>query len=213
MKKMILISLLAICCPNLSAGGIITDSRLALSSNLFDWGYFLTPNISVQMAVGRHWTIIAEGKYNNWSFNDESIDNRMRQARQEYSAGFRWWGWYTYTGWWAGSRIMYREYSGNRVLIHNISDWGNRFIKEEGDAFGLVLSGGYSFQITRWLDIDLGLGIWGGYTLYKQYSGEADGTGSVCPRYGLRTDAADNRPSGGFFIGPAEICISLIFIL
>lgn len=191
----------------------VTNSRFALSTNCFDWLYFLTPNVSVQYALNQHWTLLAEAKYNNWSYNSDSIDNRIRQARQEYSFGFRWWGWYTYSGWWVGCRAMYREYSGNWALAHSFSDWGNRSIKEEGDAFGLAVSGGYSLQLKRWLDLDFGIGLLGGYTFYKQYSGEADGTGAVCPRYGRRIDAAVDEPaSQAFFIGPAEVVVSLVFI-
>ena len=192
----------------------VTNSRLALSTNVFDWCYFLTPNVGVQYAVAQHWTLLAEAKYNRWAFRNDSPDGRLRQARQEYSLGFRWWDWYTYSGLWAGGRLMYREYSGNGPLCHSFADWGNRYLKEEGDAFALAASIGYSFQIKRWLDIDLGVGILGGYTLYRQYSGEADGTGAVCPRYGRRIDAPVFKPaSGEFFIGPAEVVISVTFIL
>jgi len=189
------------------------NARMALSVNAVDLGWFLTPNLGMQYAVGRHWTVKAEVKYNRWTFNDGSADSRVRHARQEYSLGGRWWGWYTYTGWWIGLSAKYREYSGCGLSSLNPGSWGDRYVKEEGDAVGAALSFGYSVQITEWLDIDFGLGIWGGNAWYRQYSGEADGSGNVCPRYGKRTDASVDAPaSHTLFIAPDEVMVTAVFI-
>jgi len=191
-------------------GGL--NARTALSVNAVDIGWFLTPNLGVQYGLDHHWTLEADVKYNRWTFNDGSIDSRVRHARQEYSLGGRWWRWRTFSGWWTGFAAKYREYSGCGLSSLNPGSWGDRYIKEEGDAVGVALSFGYSIRVTDWLDIDLGLGIWGGYSWYRQYSGEADGTGAVCPRYGKRIDATVDAPSSGtFFIAPDQIIVAGVF--
>ena len=73
-----------------------------------------------------------------------------------------------------------------------------KMITEEGDAFGLSFSGGYSMMLAEHINLDFGLGAWGGYTMYSQYS---------CPKCGEMLDSG-----GKWFILPDEIIVSLSFI-
>ena len=94
MKKIYLIVFLALSfalVSNAQEGGsnrISADentSRFAFSTNAVDWAWFVTPNIDVQYAVGRRFTIEATAKFNGWTFFDQSAEKRNRQCRQEYS--------------------------------------------------------------------------------------------------------------------------------
>lgn len=178
-------------------------SRLALSSNAIDWAWYITPNIEAQYAISRRWTLDATAKYNNWTFKNEDPNRRNRQCRQEYSIGVRFWPWYTYSGWWIGANAKYQEYSRRQTQ--------DIYRKEEGDAFGLSLSGGYSLQIKSWLNLDFGIGFWGGPKLYKVY--ESDN--KACPECGKRIDRLDGseKPSNSWFILPDFASISIMFIL
>lgn len=177
-------------------------SRIALSTNSVDWIWYVTPNIEVQYAVHRRWTLDATAKYNNWTYHDKDADKRNRQCRQEYSLGFRFWPWYTYSGWWFGANAQYQDYS--RRQFRNI------YRKEEGDAFGLSVGGGYSVQIKPWLNLDFGIGIWGGRKYFKVYE-SADW---ACPECGKRVDRTDGSeiPSRGWFVLPNYALASLMFI-
>ena len=72
-----------------------------------------------------------------------SIDaaTRLNQFSQTFSAGARWWPWYIYSGWWVKGLAQ---------------------IENREEAYGLGLSVGYSLILSRWLNLDLGLGGWGG---------------------------------------------------
>lgn len=163
-------------------------ARFAIATSLPDYIYLVTPNIDVQFALSRNATLLAGAKYNSWSFNygtASEMKNRQLTAR----IGARWWPWYTYSGWWLGGALQYQEYDRGGLL------WRT---SEVGDAFGASVSGGYSLQITPWLDLDFGLGIWGGYTRYKQYD---------CPYCGRKTKEGEK-----FFLLPDEARIALMFI-
>lgn len=177
-------------------------SRFAVSTNLVDWGWFFTPNLDLQYGVSRRFTLQASGKFNNWTFHNESAERRNRQCRQEYSLGFRFWPWYTYSGWWIAADAQYQEYS--RRPLNNV------FQKEEGNAVGLVLSGGYSIHIASWFNIDVGVGVWSGPKWYKTY----ESVSNACPECGKRVDRLDGseHPSRGIFFLPDEARISLMFI-
>lgn len=192
-----------------SAGGEKTvnkaddrTARWAVSTNVADWGWYATPNVNAQWAVARHVSAEAEAKYNNWTFKDSSPTARNRQARQEYSLGARWWPWYVYSGWWAGAGAQYQEYS-RRPMNHSDR-------KEEGDAYGVYVSGGYALQIKPWLNLDFGLGFWTGAKSYKLYQDSKQ----ACPTCGKRIDKddLDDSPSHKGFILPDELKISLMFV-
>lgn len=211
MKKIYLIIFLALSftlVSNAQGGGsnrISADentSRFAFSTNAVDWAWFVTPNIDLQYAVGRRFTIEATAKFNGWTFFDQSAEKRNRQCRQEYSLGMRFWPWYTYSGWWVGAEAQYQEYSRRPVA--------NVFRKEEGDAAGVALSAGYSIQVLSWFNIDVGLGFWGGQKWYKTY----ESVDRACPECGKRVDRLDgsDAPSQSFFLMPDEARIALMFI-
>lgn len=177
-------------------------SRIAMSTNAVDWMWYVTPNIEIQYAIHRRLTLDVKAKYNNWTYYDKDAYKRNRQCRQEYSLGFRFWPWYTYSGWWFGADAQYQEYS--RRQLQNI------YRKEEGDAFGLSAGVGYSVQIKPWFNIDFGIGIWGGKKYYKVY----ESVDWACPECGKRVDRVDGNeaPSQGWFILPNYALVSLMFI-
>ena len=163
-------------------------SRLAVSTNVTDYVNLLTPNVDIQYAVGRCVTAQAGIKYNNWSFNGGS-DREVKNRQQTYYVGARWWPWYSYSGWWLGSALQYQEY-----------DRGGVFSKgsESGNAYGLSLSGGYSVQLARRINLDVGIGVWGGRTSYVSYS---------CPYCGRKEGEGDR-----FFVLPNEARMAVQFI-
>lgn len=164
------------------------SSRWCVSTNAADWAYLLTVNAGGQYAISRHFTLETQARWNPWSFNN--ADNDVFQSRQRtFSVGGRWWPWYTYSGWWLGARGQYQEYNSGGLSSAST---------EEGDALGVVLAGGYSVQITRWLNVDLGVGIWGGHSRYTTYA---------CPHCGRVTDSGEKV----FFL-PDEMLVSAMFI-
>ena len=163
-------------------------SRIAVSTNITDYFLLISPNVDFQLALGRQLTAEAGLKYNNWSFN-HATDKEMKNRQQTYYAGARWWPWYTYSGWWVGTALQFQEYDRGGVF---------RKDSESGDAFGLSVSGGYSIQIAKWMNIDMGFGLWGGRTIYTVYE---------CPYCGKKVDEGSK-----FFILPNEARLALQFI-
>lgn len=165
----------------------------SLSINAADLANLATMNVDVGIAVDRHWTLNGGVKYNPWTFkrneNTRQITGQYQNRKLSVSAGARWWPWNVYSGWWTGSRIQYQAY--NRGGLRKKST-------EEGDAFGLAFSGGYSMMLNKHINLDLGFGIWGGYTLYTRYS---------CPKCGEILDKG-----GKWFVLPNEVIVSLSFI-
>ena len=164
------------------------QARFAFSQNLADYLFLGTLNAELQYSIHRSWTLLGGARYNNWTWRHRQ-ESQFEARQQTYYLGVRWWPWYTYSGWWVGSRMQFQEYNRGGIFSPET---------EEGDAYGVGLSGGYSLHVNRWLNVNFGLGAWGGLTRYVSYA---------CPYCGKRT----GEGTKGFFL-PDELLIALELI-
>lgn len=160
--------------------------RVSVSTNVVDYANFGTINAEVSVAAARHWSINAGVRYNPWTFGEgaESVQNRTRTV----SAGFRWWPWNVYSGWWVGGRAQWEEYNRGGIRTPET---------EEGDAWGAALSGGYSLMLHQNVNLDFGLGLWGGWKRYTVYR---------CPTCGKISEQGAKA-----FVMPSDAIVSLMF--
>ena len=156
----------------------------SLSSNIVQAADYGTLNAEAAYSVSRHWTLNAGVKYNPFSYND------TRKRQRSVSLGTRYWPWHVYSGWWLSSAARYQEYNHTAGKSPETS---------EGDRIGTTLAAGYSYMINSWLNVELGLGFWGGWDRYKIYD---------CPTCGVTVESGSK-----FFISPEDIIlgISVIF--
>jgi len=185
MKKIYLFSLLLLCVPVISSA-----QKVSVSTNLVDWANLLTYNGEVGVAITRHVSVVAGGRYNNLQKTGD--DHIITQNRQKtFYAGARYWFWYANTGAWAGAKAQYQEQAQSGL-------W--RLALNESKNVGLALSGGYAILIGKHFNIDFGLGFWAGrrleYTLYD------------CP---VCLNVRDQGPR--FFILPDNIYITIAFVI
>lgn len=160
--------------------------QVAVSTNAVDYANFGTLNAELSVAVARHWTLNAGARWNPWTFREgsEAFQNRTRT----FSAGFRWWPWNVYSGWWLGGRAQWEEYNRGGIRTPET---------EEGDAYGAALSGGYSLMLHQNINLDFGLGLWGGYKKYTVYR---------CPTCGKVQEQGSKA-----FVMPSDLLVSLLF--
>lgn len=160
----------------------------SIGTNLVEWMNLGTMNIQCGMSLTRHFTLHAEGRINpfEWQHSGKALMNKQASAR----ISARYWPWFIYSGWNMEGGALYSRYRTGGILSPET---------EEGDAFGISLSGGYSLMVTRRINIEFGIGLWGGvkwYTLYEK------------PKCGKLISQGEK-----FFIAPDEINISIVFTL
>lgn len=147
----------------------------------------ITPNIEVGVSLARHWSLQMGGKYNPFYWD---VAGRSFQLNQmSASVGATYWPWFVFSGWHYGASLQYSQY--NRGGIISLQT-------EEGNAYGLSIYGGYSLLLNKWMNLEFGLGVWGGITEYKTYN---------APRCGKLIGEGQK-----FFIMPDDINISIVFI-
>lgn len=147
--------------------------QVSLSTNALTWANLGTANLEASVSVSKHFTVFAGGKYNPWELRTKSQVTLMNQQITGY-AGARYWPWHVYSGWWFGAKAQFQDFDQAGLWSENLVS---------GQALGLGLSAGYSIMIGSHVNIDFGIGGWGGrvlkYTAYKDLGGyEVGSTGA-----------------------------------
>ena len=163
--------------------------RVSVSTNFLDYARLATLNVDASYAVSRHWSVIAGARYNPFTFRKGDEENQFQYRQQSYSIGTRVWPWHIWSGWWFAGKLRYQEYNYGGILSDET---------EEGDRFGVGLYSGYTHMINPHLNLEFGLGMWNGLSIYKTYS---------CPVCGITVDSGNK-----YFLLPDDIMISLVYV-
>jgi len=165
----------------------VSAQNFALSTNVLDYVNLGTLNMEASYGIARQWTVSAGLKYNPFSYGKGSGEFADRQ--RSLDAGARFWPWHIYSGWWMGGKIKWQEY--NKGGFNNTQ-------ATEGDRLGGSLSAGYTFMLNPHLNLDVGMGLWGGYDKYIAYE---------CMHCGKVVDSGEK-----FFVLPNDILLTISYI-
>lgn len=163
--------------------------RVAISTNAGDWLFYGTINAEASVAVSQHFSINASGRYNPWTYAKGDRDNQSQQRQRSADLGMRYWPWHVYSGWFVGAKAQWQEFNRTGFNSRHTS---------EGTGYGAAISGGYSLLLTPHINMEFGLGVWGGYQKYTLYA---------CPTCGRIID----QGSKWFFL-PNEIIASVVYV-
>lgn len=166
------------------------NTVLALKNNLL-YDLALTPNIEIEVPVGRRWSVNAEYKCPWWSMSSKEI------CYQLLSGGIE-------SRFWLGDRRLRNRLTGHFVGVYaegGIYDFQFKGDGYQGKYYGAAgLSYGYSKQVSQHLALEFSLGI--GYltTEYQKYTPYEESL--VWMSSGKYT-----------FIGPTKAKISLVWLI
>lgn len=163
--------------------------KLSFSTNLLDYACLGTLNADVSYSVSRRWSIMAGVRYNPFTFREDKPQDQFQLRQQSYAAGARLWPWHTMSGWWFAGKLRYQEYNYGGIFSSE---------SEEGDRFGAGLYSGYTYMLTRHLNLEFGAGLWSGISFYRRYS---------CQKCG-RTIGHGRK----YFLLPDDLMISVAYV-
>ena len=147
----------------LCASRTAVAQNFALSTNAMSWASIGTITAEGALSVHRNLTVHAGAVANPWKFTTPT-SIVLRNGQYGGFAGVRYWPWHVYSEWWVGAKLQYKYF--NQVGIINSGQM-------KGHAFGPGISGGYSFMLSDQVNLDVGLGIWGGGLLMKEHEPRA----------------------------------------
>lgn len=163
--------------------------KWGISTNILDYANFLTINGNVSYSMHKNWNISISGKYNPFIFNMNK-SSQMQNKNLTVAIGTRYWPFFVNSGFYYGGTLQWTRYNCGGIVSERTF---------EGDAYGIGLSFGYSLLLTKFLNIEFGIGVWSGVTDYREYSR---------PKCGKLTYKGQK-----WFIAPNDISVSLLFNL
>ncbi len=163
--------------------------RFSVGTNAVDLLSLGTLEAEASVAVSQHWSFHVGAELNPWTWNAGDQETQLQSRQNSYWGGARYWPWHVYSGWWWGADARYSVYNVGGIIKRDT---------QEGDAYGVGAYGGYSIMLSTYWNLDLGVGLWGGWTNYTRYA---------CPVCGTRVEEG-TKP---FILPDARIAIQLIF--
>ncbi len=164
--------------------------NVAVSTNVLDYANLGTLNMEGLVALSRHWSLTAGFRYNPFTYDGGEGGQGLQNRQQTYMLGARWWPWHIFSGWWFSGKMQYQEYNTGGLVSPETF---------EGDRLGAGLGGGYTYMMGRHLNLELGVGVWGGTDSYVSYS---------CPRCGRTVDAGNRL---FFLVNDVLLSLSYVF--
>lgn len=181
-----LLSALLFCflCP-----AALSAQKLQISANTLGLMCLGTLNGEVNYAVSQHWSVGMSGKYNPFSYSMSEGQRQFQLRQRSLAAVARWWPWHIYSGWWVSGRLQWQEYNmGGFVSART----------EEGQRYGGGVTAGYSHMISEHFNVELGLGVWGGFKQYTVYA---------CPTCGRKLEEGQKA-----FIMPSDFIVAISYV-
>lgn len=116
------------------------------------WAGLGTINVEGALSVHRHVTVHAGAVANPWTF---TTPTSVELKNQQFGGfvGARYWPWHVYSEWWVGAKLQYKNIEQQGIISSS---------PMKGNVFGPGLSGGYTLMLSPHVNLDLGIGLWGG---------------------------------------------------
>lgn len=149
-----------------------------------------TLNADASVALSQRISLHAGAALNPWTFHAGDADRQAQLRQFSCWGGLRWWPWHVYSGWWAGTDGAYLLYNAGGGILPRET--------EEGDAFAGRLLGGYSVMLSENWNLDIGVGVLGGWKQFTRYN---------CPSCGAIVDQGEKA----FLLPDARVALQLIF--
>ena len=186
MKRLLALSIAILLMPFALKAG---SSRFSISTNLLDYVRLATLNVDASYAVSTQWSVLAGARYNPFTFNEDDPQKQFQYRQRSCSLGARRWLSQDLSGWWMAGKVRFQEYN-----IGGIASLKT----EEGNRYGLGIYAGYTRVLSQHVNLEFGVGMWGGMSYYTTYS---------CPSCGLTLDSGNT-----WFARPDDVMLSLVYV-
>lgn len=172
----------------ISFSNSLLAQKVYLSTNLLDCANFGTINGEIGLAVSKHFSVYAQGRYNPFEFKFKG-ESQVNNRQISVGLGSKYWLWRTYSGCFLMAQAGWKKFNIGGLFSRSTY---------EGDAYGLTVGAGYALMLAARWNIDFGAGIMVGYTDYIKYD---------CPVCGKITGA-----KRGLFVAPDNLQIQLSYL-
>ena len=162
--------------------------KFALKTNALYWGT-TTPNLGVEFALSKKFTMDISGNYNPWTFSDnKKLKHWLVQPEVRY------WLCDRFNGHFFGLHGHYAEFN-----VGGIKELGLKDYRYEGNLYGGGISYGYHWILSKRWSIEGTIGVGYAYIDYDKYRCEKCGSK-------VKDDTKD-------YWGPTKVGLNIIYLI
>lgn len=171
---------------------------LAIKTNLLYGAYALTPNLGIEIGLGRRTTLDISGCYNWFNLNGTRNDNK-KLGHWIVQPEFRYFLHERFRGHFFGVHALYSQYNiGGRELPVLLGK-GSADFRHHGWAIGTGVSYGYQLRLVKRWNMEFSAGLGYVHLRYNKYA---------CPKCGFKISEENKK-----YFGPTKAAISLIYMI
>lgn len=171
---------------------------LALKTNLAYGAYTYTPNLSLEIGLGKRSTLDLSGAY-NWFNLAGSMENNKKLVHWIGQIEYRYWLCNKFNGHFFGVHALGTNYNISGHELPMLFGKGSKNFRYQGWGAGVGISYGYSFFLSNRLSLEANVGA--GYVRLKYDKFD-------CVKCGQKIG-----PETRHYFGPTKVGISLIYII
>lgn len=170
--------------------------KAALKTNLLYIGSTYTPNLSLEIGLGRRSTLDIGAGYNPWNLKGENSNNK-KLVHWLGTAEYRYWFCEKFNGHFIGGHALGSQYNISGHNLPLLFGKGSKDYRYQGWAVGGGVSYGYQWVLGKHWNLEATVGVGYAYLNYDQYN---------CGTCGSRVGSGVRH-----YIGPTKAGVSLIY--
>lgn len=176
----------------------VNAQKVAIKANLLYGAYTYTPNLGLEIGLGKRSTLDMGVGFNPWNAKGTDVDNK-KLAHLLGQLEYRYWLCSKFSGHFFGVHVLGTQYNISGHELPLLLEKGSKNYRYEGWGAGAGISYGYNFYLgKRWsLETTLGLGY-----VRLQYD-----------KYNCVNCGKKIGPGKRNYFGPTKAGISLIYII
>lgn len=171
---------------------------VAVKTNLLYGAYTYTPNLSIEIGLGKKSTLDIGGGYNPWNLQGTEQGNK-KLVHWLGNIEYRYWLCQRFNGHFFGVHALGSQYNISQHELPLLFGKGSKEFRYEGWAAGAGISYGYQWVVGRRWNIEANIGIGYARLQYDKYE---------CKNCGSKLGNEVRN-----YFGPTKAGISLIYII
>jgi hypothetical protein len=168
---------------------------LAVKTNLLYGIGTLTPNLSLEIGLGKKTSLEMGGSYNPWNLSG-SLESNKKLVHMILKPEFRYWLCERFNGHFFGVHALYARYN---IGTHNVPLLFDSQYRYNGHAIGTGITYGYNLPVAKRWSVEFAIGVGAMWLKYDRFE---------CPACNR-----DATPATKTYFGPTNAAISLVFLI
>lgn len=176
----------------------VYSQKVAVKTNLLYGGYTFTPNLSMEIGLGRRSTLDIGGGYNPWNLKG-SKENNKKLVHWLGEIEYRYWLCERFSGHFFGAHALGTQFNISQHKLPLIFGKDSDKYRYEGYGYGGGLSYGYHWILGKRWSLEAQIGV--GYARLDY------------DKYECKTCGEKIGPETRNYFGPTKAGVSLIYII